>query len=394
MRREGPDHARLSGGETPADAHLEASPSRRYLLASRLPAAAASEDDAAYALRLLAEQACESEDPPLSGGALGSQTVLSKRSARQQEANKQAQQRYRNKRKAQFEEMSVIIDQLGSRLRQAQAKVEHREAKLQAGLAEIQHSTRVLGCAAPAALSAVAGSARPAAGEAKSVRSQAPDPALSPAPASHLLRLRAAIAAVGPVPVQQGQQLRELAAFGAGMLPQTASAIAARLEPVARAVAVAGVFGRATWQPARGSACQEVPGTLVQGHALQAPRPSGYDGQRLLLAQPVLHAQLMQHAQLGLPMLRGRPVHAAQQVAQQAAVKVEHDEPAGTPDQPAQSQGVQALLRGAGIAAEELQGLLQSLRSMQGIHRPLSMLPAPGQAALQGAVALPGPPVI
>ena len=86
--------------------------------------------------------------------------MLSKRSARQQEANKQvwlarravqdpapplacvapprrpaaralmlhacvlqAQQRYRNKRKAQFKEMSVIIDQLGSRLRQAQVCV-------------------------------------------------------------------------------------------------------------------------------------------------------------------------------------------------------------------------------------------------------------------------------
>jgi hypothetical protein len=35
----------------------------------------------------------------------------------------QAQQRYRNKRKAQFKEMSVIIDQLGSRLRQAQVCV-------------------------------------------------------------------------------------------------------------------------------------------------------------------------------------------------------------------------------------------------------------------------------
>jgi hypothetical protein len=169
MRGEGIDHlTTIPGSEPRADVHLDAPHSQRYLLANGLPAAAAGEDDAAYALRLLAEQACESEDPPLSSGALpplpsgalGNQTVLSKRSARQQEANKQvwlarravqdpapplacvapprrpaaralmlhacvlqAQQRYRNKRKAQFKEMSVIIDQLGSRLRQAQVCV-------------------------------------------------------------------------------------------------------------------------------------------------------------------------------------------------------------------------------------------------------------------------------
>jgi hypothetical protein len=189
------------------------------------------------------------------------------------------------------------------------------------------------------------------------------------------------------VPVQQGQQLQELAAFGAGMLPQTASAITARLEPVARAGGAAGAFGRAAWQPAGGSVCQEVPGTLVQGHALQAPRLGLHGQPPLLLTQPVLHAQLMQHAQQGRLVFRGRPTHQAQQAAQQAAVKLEHDEPVSLPDQPARSQGVQALLRDAGIAAEELQGLLQSLRSTQGVHRPLSMLPAPGQAALQGAVA-------
>ena len=98
MRGEGIDHlTTIPGSEPRADVHLDAPHSQRYLLANGLPAAAAGEDDAAYALRLLAEQACESEDPPLSSGALpplpsgalGNQTVLSKRSARQQEANKQ-----------------------------------------------------------------------------------------------------------------------------------------------------------------------------------------------------------------------------------------------------------------------------------------------------------------
>lgn len=90
MRRAGIDHlATIPGSEPRADDHLDAPHSQRYLLANGLPAAAAGEDDAAYALRLLAEQACESEDPPQSSGALGNQTVLSKRSARQQEANKQ-----------------------------------------------------------------------------------------------------------------------------------------------------------------------------------------------------------------------------------------------------------------------------------------------------------------